>query len=100
MRMPESKTMLNLPVFVLSALEVAVMVTMTLGSFVWAGKFLGARKVAVEAEVVPVLAIGVSVPTAGAPLAGLGVSPAAEAEGVGVGHARGHTYRGSRVEAV
>ena len=32
MRRPESKLMLNLPVFFLSALEVAVIVTFTLGS--------------------------------------------------------------------
>src|SRR6266567_8251982 len=38
MRMPESKLMGNLPVFFLSALEVAVMVTVTLGNFVWSGK--------------------------------------------------------------
>src|SRR5260370_36531345 len=87
MWMPESKIRVNLPVFVLSALEVAVMVTMTLGSFVWSGKFLGARKAAVEAEVVPVLAIGVSVPTAGSPLAGLVDWPTAAAEGAGLGTA-------------
>ena len=34
MRIPESKPMLNLPVFFLSALEVAVMVTSTLGNLV------------------------------------------------------------------
>jgi len=34
MRMPESKLMLNFPVFFLSALEVAVMVTRTFGNLV------------------------------------------------------------------
>ncbi len=52
MRIPESKVKLNLPVFFLSALEVAVMVTITLGSLVWSGKTFGAVNVALEATVV------------------------------------------------
>src|SRR5947209_1080500 len=43
-RMPESKLMGNLPVFFLSALAVAVIVTVTLGSLVWSGKVWGAVK--------------------------------------------------------
>src|SRR5712692_5066452 len=45
-RMPESKMMLNVPVFFLSALAVAVMVTRTLGSLVGSGKTGCAVKVA------------------------------------------------------
>src|SRR5229473_1290436 len=90
MRIPESKTMVNVPVFFLSALEVAVIVTMTLGNVFWFGKSFGARNVAVEGTVVLVLATGVSVPTAGVPASGspmgiLAVSQAAEADGFGFG---------------
>src|SRR5229473_4799586 len=63
-RMPESKLMLNLPVFFLSALAVAVMVTVTLGNIVWFGNFAGAVKVAVEATVVLVFTTLERVPTA------------------------------------
>src|SRR5437867_11711300 len=85
MRMPESKVMLNLPVFFLSALEAAVMVTMTLGSLVWSGKTFGAVHVAVEATVVLVFKILDRAPTAGSRLVVLAVSQAAEAEGSGAG---------------
>src|SRR5260370_15252254 len=64
MRMPESKLMLNLPVFFLSALVVAVMVTRTLGAIVWFGNFAGALRGAVEATVVLVFTTLERVPTA------------------------------------
>src|SRR4029077_17775200 len=84
-RMPESKVMLNVPVFFLSALDVAVMVTMTLGGLTGSGKTLGAVKVAVDGWVVPVAAMGVSVPTAGSPEGVLAVAQSAEVEGFGFG---------------
>src|SRR5712691_2037078 len=81
-RMPEAKLMGNLPVFFLSALAVAVMVTVTLGSFVWSGKVCGAVKVAVDAAVVLVFCMLERTPTA--PLAD---EQSAEAEGFGLGFA-------------
>src|SRR5258708_40177970 len=91
MRMPESKLMLNLPVFFLSALEVAVMVTRTLGNIVWFGNFAGAVKVAVEATVVLVFTTLESVPTALGVGGGVELSVAAvrsaEAGGLGFGTA-------------
>src|SRR5437879_4245043 len=87
MRIPESKAKLNLPVFFLSTLEVAVMVTITLGSLLWSGKTFGAVNVAVEATVVLVFWMLERAPTAGSPLAVLAVSQAKGAEGVGLGTA-------------
>src|SRR2546425_2304186 len=87
MRIPESKVKLNLPVFFLSALEVAVMVTITLGSLVWSGKTFGAVNVAVEATVVLVFWMLERAPTAGSPLAVLAGSQAKAAEGAGLGTA-------------
>src|SRR5207245_8608030 len=54
MRMPESKVIggVVFPVFFLSALAVAVMVTWTLGKLVWSGNVWGAVKVAVDGAVV------------------------------------------------
>src|SRR5258708_10016955 len=91
MRMPESKLMLNLPVFFLSALEVAVMVTRTLGNIVWFGNFAGAVKVAVEATVVLVFTTLERVPTAlgvgGVVELSVAAVHSAEAEGLGFGTA-------------
>src|SRR4029077_7958969 len=80
MRIPESKVMAKVPVFFLSALEVAVMVTMTLGSLTWSGKTGGAVKVAVEATVVLVFWVLERVPTAP-----FWVEHSADLEGVGFG---------------
>src|SRR5437879_607658 len=91
MRMPESKLMLNFPVFFLSALEVAVMVTRTLGNIVWFGKVAGAVKVAVEATVVLVFTMLERVPTAlgvgGVVEVSVALLHSAEAEGFGLGTA-------------
>src|SRR5260370_11673761 len=91
MRMPESKLMVVVPVFLLSALEVAVMVTRTLGNIVWFGNFAGAVKVAVEATVVLVFTTLERVPTAlgvgGVVELSVAAVHCAEAEGLGLGTA-------------
>src|SRR5260370_42206084 len=91
MRMPESKLMVVVPVFFLSALEVAVMVTRTLGNIVWFGNFAGAVKVAVEATVVLVFTTLERVPTAlgvgGVVELSVAAVHGAEAEGLGLGTA-------------
>src|SRR5258708_25058103 len=93
MRMPESKLMLNLPVFFLSALEVAVMVTRTLGNIVWFGNFAGAVKVAGEATVVLVFTTLEREPTAlgvgGVVELSVAAVHSAEAGGLGLGTAGG-----------